>query len=358
MSDVLRLTTRQGLADLATFTANFRNQFKRAIVVAPTRQLILEILSQPWLPDEVIILADSDTLRFAARDAVRLAAQPLPFELNRRLKSFATAADTRVLQIGAHSSVLDTTIQPADDIDFPDGSVIDLAGPQRGGRSLIELTMQSGQSIIARPRTGLVRRDNSRFIRRFVEIDVNDVSEGDEICVIGPRFIEKARTLLNITAAAAEEIRVYHELVQKRFAEIDAPNRLARLKLLCEKMGEPSVHPGTAAYWVHLDGEAAKPLYEVVAHAPRDRSLFMRFTNALGIGSQLAARFWAWAVITQRSSRVRAGAAFHDAYKGILTDQHSALAANKDRAAEIRGLYVAADENVSIVTNKRRLEVL
>jgi len=41
-------------------------------------------------------------------------------------------------------------------IDLPDladpvdGSIIDLAGPQRGDRRLIELTMQSGQRILAR----------------------------------------------------------------------------------------------------------------------------------------------------------------------------------------------------------------
>jgi hypothetical protein len=84
-------------------------------------------------------------------------------------------------------------------------------------------------------------------------------------------------------------------------------------------------------------------------HAPRDREVFIRFTHALGIGTQLAARFWAWAVLLQRSSRVRAGAAFHDAYKGILTDQHSALAASKTRAAEIRALRAAADDYVSRV---------
>ena len=92
-------------------------------------------------------------------------------------------------------------------------------------------------------------------------------------------------------------------------------------------------------------------MHEVVPHAPQDRETFMRFTNALGIGVELASRFWAWAVIAQRSSRLRAGAAFHDAYKGILTDEHSALAVNRERAAEIRALRTAAGEYVSAITS-------
>jgi hypothetical protein len=349
--DVIRLTSRQGLADLAAVVPSYRNQFKRCIVVAPTRQSLLEILSQPWLPDELTCLADSDTLRFAARDAARLADQIGQPELRQRFETFSREASARVKQLGAHQVMLDVTVPPTEDVEFPDGAVIDLAGPQRGDRMLLDLHMQSGQRILVRPRTMLVRRDESRSVRRFVEVAAKDVGVGDEICVIGPRFVEKARTLLNITAAAAEEIRDYHDLVRRRFAEIEGANRSVRLRLVCEKMGAPPVNAGTASYWIDLDDEVDKPLHEVIAHAPRDPETFMRFTKALGIGSQLASRFWAWAVIAQRSSRLRAGAAFHEAYTGILTDQHSALAANKNRAAEIRALRAAADDYVSVVSS-------
>lgn len=350
--DVIRLTTRQGLADLATLIPKFRNNFGRAIVVAPTRQGALEILSQPWLPEVVSILADSDTLRFAARDAARLAELLEHPDLKLRLQRFAKAATQRVEQIGAHVVAFDTTIQPTEDVEFPDGSVIDLAGPHKGDRHLIQLKMKSNQLILARPRTALVQLDDSHSVRRFVEVSASKVNVGDEICVIGPRFIEKARSVLNITAAAAEEIREYHDQVRRRFEALSPGNRAAKLKVLCEKMGAPPVATATASYWVSLEDEAAKPLHEVVPHAPRDRELFMRFTNALGIRPQMASRHWAWAVIAQRSSRVRAGAAFHDAYKGILTDEHAAFASKKERAAEIRALRAAADDYVSTVVEK------
>jgi hypothetical protein len=262
--DVIRLTTRQGLADLAAFPTGYRNQFKRAIVVAPTRQSALEILSEPWLPDEVTFLADCDTLRFSLRDAARLAALLEQPELKRRFERFSAAANVRVEQIGAHVIEFDTAVRPTEDVDFPDGAVIDLTGSQRGDQQLIELHMQSGQRILARPRTGLVQRDDTHSARRFLEISASAVSVGDEICVIGPRFIEKARSLVNITAAAAEEIRDYHERVRKHFGELSAPNRSACLRLLCERMGEPRVSPTTASYWINLDEEAEKPLHEVI----------------------------------------------------------------------------------------------
>jgi len=348
-ADMVRFTTRQGLADLAGVAPSYRSQFKRAFIVAPTRQSILEILSQPWLPDEVLFLADSDTLRFAARDAGRLASQLDQIGLKTRLTQFAGAAGQRLQQIGDHAVALDSMVPPSDDVDFPFGTVVDLVGSQRGDRRVVELEMASGQRILARPRTGLVQRDNSRSVRRFIEVPAGEVSVGDEICVISTGFIEKARSLINIAAAAAEEIRDYHTLVLKRFAALPGANDATRLRELCQRMGEPAVRTATASYWIRLDEEQAKPLHEVVPHAPQDRDTFMRFTGALDISKPLASRFWAWAVLAQRSSKMRAGAAFHDAYKGILTDEHSALAANKDRAAEIRALRAAADEYVSTV---------
>lgn len=351
--DVVRFTSRQGFADLNQLASNQRSQFKYAFVVAPTRMAILETLAEPWLPDEVTFLADTDTLRFAARDAERLATQLESPELKGRLERFVAAAKARVLQIGDHLVSLDTTVPPAEDVEFPFGSIIDLSGGGRGDRRVIELEMQSGQKILARPRTGLVLRDGSKSALRFVEAPADDVSVGDEVCVISPSFVEKARSLLNITAAAADMIRDYHERVLKLFAELEGNSTQARLRTLCERMGEPHVIQGTAHYWIDLDEEMEKPLHEVVPHAPQDRETFMRFTAALGISEAMAARFWAWAVIAQRSSRVRAGAAFHDAYRGILTDQHAAFAANSNRAGEIRALRTTANEYVSQVVSKK-----
>ena len=121
-------------------------------------------------------------------------------------------------------------------------------------------------------------------------------------------------------------------------------------------MGAPKVSPDTARYWVDLDQELEKASHDVVPHAPQDRETFLRFTTALGIGTSLAENFWLWAVVAQRSHRMRAGNLFHDAFRGILVDPHSAIAENSDRSADIRSLRTLAEHHVATVAEVESLE--
>jgi hypothetical protein len=79
----------------------------------------------------------------------------------------------------------------------------------------------------------------------------------------------------------------------------------------------------------------------------------MRFTGALGIGEGMASNFWRWAVVAHRSHRLRYGNVFHDAFRGILTDPHTAMASNRNRTDQIRLLRSMADEHVAVVDNVR-----
>ncbi|WP_340645414.1 hypothetical protein [Phenylobacterium sp.] len=350
----VRFTTKQGFLDLAALEPTVKNHYKRAVFVAPTRHTILQLLAQVWLPHQLSFLADGDTLKFAARDAARLADQLQEDELVRRLRTFSAKAATRLRELGDHQVELDRTIAPTEDVEFPAGSIIDLAGPnRRTDTTLLELVMENGQRIIARPGTLLVSKDSDRAVARFVEVAAKDVQAGDELCVIGPAFIEKARGLLNLTAAAAEEIRDYHQLVLQKFNALPGGNQGGRLRELCQRMSAPDILPTRAHYWIDLEREAHKPLYEVIPHAPQDENTFRRFTAALEIGPTITKRFWIWAVIAQRSSRHRAGAAFHDAYRGILTDPHAVLAENRERDADIRALRAVSHEFVARVAKVR-----
>ena len=326
------------------------NQFKRMVVVAPTRTAILTTLTQPWLPEQVTILADADTLAFAARDAERLAGEIDIAPLAARLRAFAAKANMRVEEIGRHVVRFE---MPTDDVEFPNGSVIDLSGGGRGERNLVEIELKNGQRIIARRSTEIVLRDDGAATTSFVERAASLVKKGDEVCVIGHGFVERARTLVNIRATAAEEIRDYHQLVVERFAAIPEPTVISKLRSLVAAMGEPAVPPETARYWIDLDREVDKPLHEVVPHAPQEEETFMRFTAALGITERMARTFWRWAVVAQRSHRVRYGNVFHDAFRGILTDPHAAMASNRDRTDEIRTLRAMAEEHVAIVGEVR-----
>ncbi|MEE4209116.1 MAG: hypothetical protein V2I43_07615 [Parvularcula sp.] len=328
-----------------------RNQFKRVVIVAPTRTAILMTLTQPWLPERVTVLADADTLAFAARDANRLAEEIDIGPLAARLRTFATQANSRVEEIGRHVVRFE---MPTDDVEFPNGLVVDLSGGGGGERSLIEIDLKNGQRIIARRSTQIVLRDDGAATTSFVERPALQVKAGDEVCVIGHGFIERARTLVNIRATAAEEIRDYHELVTERVAAMPQATTIDKLRSIVAVMGEPAVAPETARYWIDLADEIEKPLHDVVPHAPQDENTFMRFAAALGISERMAGNFWRWAVVAQRSHRVRYGNIFHDAFRGILTDPHAALASNHDRTDQIRMLRSMAEEYVAIVDKVRR----
>lgn len=356
-SGVIRFGGARALGTVAAAPASARNQFKRAIFVAPTTSTILATLSEPWLPEQVVFLADADTLGFAARDANRLADEIEIDALAVRLRAFADKAHNHVVGIGRHTVQLDAEV-PYEEFDFPNGLVVDLTSGGRSERRLLEIKLGNGQRIIARPSTGIVLRDDGAATTTFVERPAWQIKQGDEVCVIGPGFIERARSLVNIRATAAGEIREYHSQVAQRFAAIPEDSTTGRLRDLVARMGHPSVPIERARYWIDLQDEIDKPLHEVVPHAPQDRDTFMRFTNALGIGQKLAESFWLWAVVAQRSHRLRAGNVFHDAFLGILTDPYAALASNRDRSADIRALRAMAEEHVAIVAETRSIEVL
>lgn len=349
-SEFIRFGGERVLKAVADLPPAARNQFKRVVIVAPTRTAILTTLTQRWLPEQVTVLADADTLAFAARDADRLAEEIDITLLSARLRTFAAKANARVGEIGRHAVRFE---MPTDDVEFPNGSVVDLSGGGRGERNLVEIDLKNGQRVIARRSTEIVLRDDGTAITSFIQRPASQVKVGDEVCVIGHGFVERARTLVNIRATAAEEIRDYHELVAERFAAMPEPTTIGKLRSIVAAMGEPAVAPETARYWVDLGDEIEKPLHDVVPHAPHDEDTFMRFTAALGIGERLAGNFWRWAVVAQRSHRVRYGNAFHDAFRGILTDPHAALASNRDRTDQIRMLRSMAEEHVAIVDKVR-----
>ena len=294
------------------------------------------------------ILADADTLAFAAKDAERLAGELDEEPVARRLHNFAAQAHRRVTEIGRHAVRFDNEMPP-EDIEFPSGMLVDLSGGGRGERNLIEIQMRNGQRILARQSTNIVVRGDGATAPPFIEKPASTIRIGEEVCVIGPVFVERARTLVSFRATAAAEIREYHRQVAARFGSLPGDSKSKRMRYLVFTMGDPPISPHTARYWVSLDEEIEKELHEVVPHAPHDRETFLRFTAALGIGTKLAENFWRWAVVAQRSHRVRAGNVFHDAFRGILTDPHAALAENIKRGEEIRALRSMAEDHVATV---------
>lgn len=347
--DMIMFVDAGGFDDLSSLPATSRNHIKTLVAVAPTRAQILTLVAKPWLPDNFIILADSDTLSAAARDAQRLGRYPELSVISNRFSLFEAAASAAIVRSGYNDAASNPD---QDDVEFPTSSIVNLAGKLRSGQSAVRLELSGGQVVIARPGTKLILQDDSRILPTFIETDAKDVDQGDRVCVIGDAFIEMARPILNITVRAAEEIRDYHTMVAERFSRIPGAMHSERLDAIVEAMGMPGVTAQRAGYWVDLKEQFNVPLHDVVPHAPRDRATFLSFMKVLDVSEPVAMRFWTWAIIAQRASRLRAAMSFHDAYRTILVDNYAAQSANPERAREIRRLKTAAEDFVSVVRTK------
>ena len=325
-----------------------RDDFKLGIFVGPTSSSILEIFANPWLPDRVVILADANALLYAANEAKQLASELSEKTVARRLQMYAERAQKRVREVGRHVVVLDHDVD-IDDSGFAMDRVVDLRSGGRGEATVMAIMLENGQRILARPSTQIVVRRDTDSTNPFFEKVASDICVGDEVCVIGPVLVERAQSLINVRALAAGEIREYHHQVAARFDALPGGTVSEQLRHLVNKMGEPRVSLHTARYWINLDKELEKEVDEVVPHAPHDRETFLRFTGALGIGTKLAENFWRWAVVAQRVYKMRAGNVFQDAFRGILTDPHSVLAENAERAEKIHALRAIAEDHVATV---------
>jgi len=346
--DMMLFLDKNGLDDISRLPGPRRNYIKTLIVVAPTRPQLLRLLAREWLPDNLIVLGDSDTLARCAADARRLAGYAELGPIANRFTGFAVRADALPHRSNAPSSAYG----PTDEIEFPTSSIVNLAGKVRADQTTLRFKLSGEQLLLARPGTKLIVQDAARTVPVFLEAEAKDVEENDRVCVISDAFLEMARPILNIAVRAAEEIRDYHELVLQRFAELPGDTQSAKLSHLVATMAMPDVSVQRAHYWIDLEAQLAVELHEVIPHAPRDRVTYEAFMKALSITDVKSKHYWIWAVIAQRSSRLRAAISFHEAYRSILVDNYAAQGGDPKRAAEIRRLKAAAQDFVSQVVEK------
>jgi hypothetical protein len=351
-SGMLLFLDRAGLEDLANLPTPERNYVKTLIVISPMRAALLSLLARPWLPDKIIVVSEVENILSAARDASRLSRYGELAELKSRFEMFSARASVEAQRVTNTAVDLDPRIEPTEDVEIPLSGVVNLAGHTRPGQSVLKFTFEGGQVVLARPGTKLVVQDTSRTIPVFAEVPAREVEIGDRVCVIGDAFLDMARPLLNITARAAEEIRDYHQLVLDRFEKLPGTTTVERLAHVVDAMGMSGITVQRASYWVDLREQLAAPLPEVVPHAPRDVHTFMAFMKALSVSESIAGRYWTWAVIAQRASRMRAAINFHDAYRSILVETYGAISDNPDRVSDVRRLRAAAEGFVSAVSAK------
>jgi len=261
--------------------------------------------------------------------------------------------------------ILDREAAPPADVEFPTARVVDLSGgaARSGHDTVIKLETDDSQTILARRKTKLVAFDGTTAVPTYKPMLAHQAEVNDDICVISDDFVDMARTKLDITHTASEEMRAYHQLVAGLFARrAGASDREKRRELAAEinrlrtSPSEAEVSEENVRYWVDLEKQLAMPLDEVTPHAPQQVETFIRFMNALGVSQTVAERYWYWAVIHTRSNRLKAAHQLHEAYLGVLISPHAAEADNPKRVADIRALRASAQSFVSRIRAKSQVE--
>lgn len=363
-NSMLRFVDAIGFRETTALPPRERHQTNTVIVVSPTRQQVLSMMADPWLPADVIILADARTLGAIARDAHFLAGLPAFAPFADRLRKLKTCAQSAFESVIGSKVMLTADAPPPSDTDFPTTRLIDLSGTGRNGSEiLVRLETDDSQTILARQRTRLVAFDDNSAVPTYRPLTANDAHIGDAICVISDDFVDMARSKLDISHVASEEMRAYHHLVHGLYAKVPGnTDRTKREHLatlinnLRKHPSDPEVSPDNIRYWTDLEEQLAMALEEVVPHAPQQWSTFERFMTALGVSASLAERYWNWAVIHTRSNRLQAAHRLHNAYLGILISPHAAEADNPKRIADIRALRAAAESFVARIRNKTTIE--
>jgi hypothetical protein len=360
---MLRFVDSIGFREASSLPPRERHQTSTAILVSPTRNQALALMTEPWLPNDIIILSDARTLAAIARDAAQLAAMPAFSVFSGRLRTLQSAARAEAQAVSGIKIDFSPQIAPPVDAEFPTTTVIDLTGtPRSQDEILVRIDTEDSQTILARKRTRLVCFDDSSAVPVYRPVTAGEADVGDAICVITDDFVDMARTRLDITHAACEEMRNYHFLVRELYSKIPGDSDRSKRRHVAQLMNQLAsddrgqVTPENVGYWVDLESQFALPLEEVTPHAPRHWETFERFMTALGLPRVVAERYWHWAVIHTRSNRLSAALRLHDAYMGILIAPHAAEAENPKRLTDIRALRTAAEGFVSRIRSKSNIE--
>lgn len=144
---------------IAAMPSALRHQFKRHHRRAHAVGNPRDAGAEQWLPEQIVILADADTLAFARDDASDWQKRstwhhsPPDCEPSRSAALLALARSV--------VTSLASTRRCRHRCRVPRRPVVDLSGGARGERRLVELSMHNGQRIIARQSTGIVLRNDS-----------------------------------------------------------------------------------------------------------------------------------------------------------------------------------------------------
>lgn len=325
-----------------------------AILLGVGRRRLMQLFGARWLPVELAVVSDVGAVTAIAVDAERLEKRPGLHLLAERLGRVFMAAADCVEAATKGLPALAWEQPPAPDADTVfGGGVVDLRGPGlHPAGSDLRFLMDSGQRVLARRRSTVIRFDPDAPIDMFQADFAENIRPGDQIAVLGRSFFESVKETLGSRAAVAREVRTYHSLVAEAVAAMSGWSHAEKAQQIVRAMSEKGrrVSQGQVADWIHADRYLKEDDATVRPHAPLHYEDYVAFMQVLKTPEPLIPRLWSLGVIMTRSLRLSTAFQLYDMCIAIVTRTNDMAAQYPGRTEEFLEIRARAEATVGVVS--------
>lgn len=286
---------------------------------------MLAILSHRACPPRVEIISDASSAKFSADYGKSLLRYWPDTEPGRQQV---------VKAVDALNSNLEKRIVSLPEFTFGEPSnsgspIIDLTDQSTGSRSAtLAIHTSDGDVIHANPQTIFVTRIPAD-LEKFENVPAEKITQGREVLVPGPVFLEAVQTSYEFRAAAAPLLANYHNAIRRR---VDAHNQGAQA-MATEVLAQMDCHPAptlqSVRRWLNVASQDDVPIELRTPQAPRSFSHFAAFCRALDIDETLAKDCWLLAIVATRGERIRSGLQLRKFYASALIDPDALVRSNR-----------------------------
>ncbi len=311
----------------------------------------LAILSHPACPPRVEILSDASSAKFLA-------------DYGKSLLQYWPENDPGKHRIGKALEEIDASLESRI-ADLPEFA---LGEPSNSGTAIIDLTVQSGGSrsatlaihtvggdvIHASPQTAFVTRVQAD-LEKFENVRANKITQGREVLVPGPAFLEAIEASNEFRAAAAPLLADYHNAITQRVDAHGGGVQSMATELLGRMNCDPAPTLQSVRRWLNVASQHEVPIELRTPQAPGTYSHFLAFSKALGIDETIAEIYWSLAIVATRGGRIRSGLRLRKLYAAALIDPDALIRQNSAARPIIDKIQDLSAEHVSEVLRIERL---
>ena len=311
----------------------------------------LAILSHPACPPRVEILSDASSAKFLA-DYGESLLQYWPEKnagrqpIDSAIKKIHASLESRI------------TVLPEFALGEPSNSgtpVIDLTVQSTGSSSpAFAIHTVDGDILHANPQTTFVARVPVD-LEKFESVRANKITQGREILVPGPAFLEAVEASHEFRAAAAPLLADYHNAIAQR-VDADGKGVQSMATEILERIDcDPPPTQQSVRRWLNVASQKDVLIELRTPQAPRTHSHFLAFAQALGIDETLAEIYWSLAIVATRGGRIRSGLKLRKLYAAALIDPDALIRQNSAARPLIDKIHDLSAEHVSDVLRIERL---